>query len=170
MSKAKKTGVAVGMAALALLGLTTGCRGGASLFSNDAFRGNWSCSGLTAAESSGTPAYAELGTVPTGQIVRVWDERSRDAVALEVLGGDFTDVAPGVYVARADGTIVAEDLVVDVLRCEGEPMEEARCTAIDAATLDVEVLEDGARRIAYRATSIEDHGPVAIDGSFVVGR
>lgn len=173
MSKSKKMGIAVGMAALALLGLTTGCQGdwrrgfGGFAPSGGGCEGTYSGCSLIAADSGGAPAYAELATVATGQIVRVWDESPFENVTLEALGGDFTEVAPGAYDAGPDGMIVAGDVTLDVLRCVGETEEEVVCAPIDAAAIEVDVLEDGARRVSYRGTSAEG---AAIDGSFVMGR
>jgi len=157
MSTAKKTGFAVGMAAVVLLGLATGCGGG-----SDRSAWTWGC--LTEADAGGAPAAAELATVPSGEIVRVWGETPA-VVSLEVLGGGFTDIAPGVYAAGPDGTIATDDLLVDVSLCETESPDA--CAPIDATSIEITVLEDGARRVAYRATSVEGE---EIEGSFVVGR
>lgn len=163
MTNGKKVGIAVGMVALALAGLTTGCRSGSF------HRSNWTWGCLTEAESAGAPAYAELASVPTGEVVRVWSEGAPGNVTLAVLGGAFGDVAPGAHAAGPDGVIVTEDLAVELLRCEGEA-EDDLCTSVDAASIEVELLGDGARRVTYRG-HVEEDGPARpIEGSFVVGR
>ncbi|MDQ3034635.1 MAG: hypothetical protein M3Y87_19655 [Myxococcota bacterium] len=168
----KAKGIALGMVALALLATTTGCqriidgyRDGIGGFVG----GGWG-SYLTEAEADGAPAHAELATVGSGQVVGVWSESREAVVALEVLGGDFADVAAGNYAAGSDGMIVMGDLALEITLCDAPTPDEVVCVPLDATSIEISLLEDGARRVSYRAALAEGVAPVVIEGTFVVGR